>query len=295
MMKNEPVVKDSRLVFLGTTSLYLHGASQYNRVRLPAGVISPEQDEIRYQPMGETGGFGTVQFSADTVEAVEKVVTRSKGYREVNSVFGEGRSPKLRKLRTGLDEIGFDADILLQHHQPRVIFGVKLFPGADEFLRTGRGDMPDFVREPGHYRNATERIAAYWRERWLSRRLDYSPALESLAGCPAWALSQSIPTEEPAPEEDSRARPTPNPVVPANTARETDTRLWESLAAAGYDTCSDCVSDDDLERLHVPSPLEDFLVRRAEEGYSLILTGNAGDGKTHLLRRIAPAVISNAK
>jgi hypothetical protein len=101
MMKNEPVVKDSRLVFLGTTSLYLHGASQYNRVRLPAGVISPEQAEIRYEAMGETGGFGTVQFSANTVEAVEKVVTSSKGYRQVNSVFGEGRSPKLRKLRTG--------------------------------------------------------------------------------------------------------------------------------------------------------------------------------------------------
>lgn len=103
MMKNEPVVKDSRLVFFGTTSLYLHGASQYNRVRLPAGVISPEQKEIRYQSMGETGGFGTVQFSGDTVEAVEKVVTSSKGYRQVNSVFGESRSPKLRKLRTGLD------------------------------------------------------------------------------------------------------------------------------------------------------------------------------------------------
>jgi hypothetical protein len=50
--------------------------------------------------MGETGGFGTVQFSADTVKAVEQVVTAMKGYREVNSVFGEGRSPKLRKLRT---------------------------------------------------------------------------------------------------------------------------------------------------------------------------------------------------
>lgn len=107
MMKNEPVVKDARLVFLGTTSLFLHGASQYNRVRLPAGVISPEQTEIRYEPMGETGGFGTVQFSSETVQAIEKVVTSSKGYREVNSIFGEGRSPKLRKLRTGLDEIGF--------------------------------------------------------------------------------------------------------------------------------------------------------------------------------------------
>jgi hypothetical protein len=39
MMKNARVVPDSRLVFLGTTSLYAHGASQYNRLRLPRGII----------------------------------------------------------------------------------------------------------------------------------------------------------------------------------------------------------------------------------------------------------------
>lgn len=33
-------------------------------------------------------------------------------------------------------------------------------------------------------------------------------------------------------------------------------------------------------------PLEDFIIRRVSEGYSIVLTGNAGDGKTHLLRRL---------
>lgn len=290
MMKNEPVVKDSRLVFLGTTSLYLHGASQYNRVRLPAGVISPDQQEIRYQPMGETGGFGTVQFSADTVDAVEKVITSSKGYRQVNSVFGEGRSPKLRKLRTGLDELGFDADMLLQHHQPRVIYGVKLFPEADEFLRAGRGEMPEFILEPGRFRDASEKIAHFWRERWLSRRLDHGPVLGSLTNCPGWALSQIIPAED---QTANTSVPSPTlgtSIVSTANSGHPDTHLWESLAAAGHDTCSDCVSDDDLDRLHVPTALEDFLIERVKDGFSLILTGNAGDGKTHLLRRIAPSL-----
>jgi hypothetical protein len=294
MMKNEPVVKDSRLVFLGTTSLYLHGASQYNRVRLPAGIISSEQSEIRYEPMGETGGFGTVQFSPDTVAAVEKVVTSSKGYREVNSVFGEGRSPKLRKLHSGLDQLGFDSQLLLQHHQSRIIYGVKLFPDTAEFLRSGRGEMPDFIREPERFRDGTERIARFWRERWLCSRLDHTPLLETLSGCPAWSLSQSIPVEEHNIKEIAPHKPE-IVTVSANASNETDTRLWESLAQAGHDTCSDCVSEDDLDRLHVPSDLEDFIVKRVSEGYSLILTGNAGDGKTHLLRRIAPALkMSNA-
>lgn len=291
MMKNEPVVKDCRLVFLGTTSLYLHGASQYHRVRLPARVISPQQAEIRYEPMGETAGFGTVQFSADTVDAVEKVVTATKGYRQVNSVFGEGRSPKLRKLRTGLDLLGFDAEMLLRHHQPRVIYGVRLFPGADEFLRSGLGEMPDFIQDPSRFRDATERIAAYWRERWLSHRLDHVPVFASLNECHDWALSQCTPVEQCRVEEQTDEPCAVTTIwAAANPTSPSDASLWESLAAAGHASCSDCVSESDLDRLHVPSPLEDFLVKRAEDGFSLILTGNAGDGKTHLLRRIAPAL-----
>lgn len=290
MMKNEPVVKDSRLVFLGTTSLFLHGASQYNRIRLPAGIISQDQKEIRYESLGATGGFGTVQFSSETVSAVEKVLTNSKGFREVNSVFGEGRSPKLRKLRNGLVELGFDPELLLQHHQSRVIYGVKLFPGADKFLCTGRGKLPDFIEDSGSFRDSTKQIVAFWQERWLSRRLDYSPVFGMLNECPAWTLSTSIPVEEPNTADNSSRRIETTNVPPASSSQLDDLRLWESLAAAGSETCSDCVSDDDLDRLHVPSSLEDYLIQRAEEGYSLLLTGNAGDGKTHLFRKIAPAL-----
>lgn len=291
MMKNEPVVKDSRLVFLGTTSLYLHGASQYNRLRLPAGTISPEQQEIRYERMGETGGFGTVQFSAGTVEAIERVVRKEKGYRQVNSVFGEGRSPKLRKLRTGLDALGFDPEMLLQHHQPRVIYGISLFPGVDRFLRTGRDDMPDFICRPAEFRDATERIADFWTRRWLAKRLDYDPVFERLADCPAWKLSDSVPLEETPDKNPASIAESPRaPMLDSSLAGSTGLRLWQSLAAAGHDSCSDCVDEADLDRLHVPMPLEEFLLAKAEEGFSIVLTGNAGDGKTHLLRRLAPAL-----
>ncbi len=291
MMKNEPGIKDSRLVFLGTTSLYLHGASQYNRLRLPAGVISPDQQEIRYASMGETGGFGTVQFSVGTVEAIEKVVTNEKGYRQVNSVFGEGRSPKLRKMRTGLDLLGFNADLLLQHHQPRVIYGVMLYPGAGAFLRSGFNAMPDFILHPADFRDATSRISDFWNERWLSKRLDHAPVFDALTTCPAWALSQTIPVEEPADENPVRTSVAEaSPDILASAGGQPDLRLWESLASAGHDSCSDCVEESDLDRLHVPIPLEDFLIRKVSEGFSILLTGNAGDGKTHLLRRLAPAL-----
>ena len=41
-LKNMRVVPDSTLVWLGTTSLFSHGSSQYARLRLPAGVIAAD-------------------------------------------------------------------------------------------------------------------------------------------------------------------------------------------------------------------------------------------------------------
>lgn len=70
-MRNQPVTRDNALVYLGTTSLYVHGSSQYNRLRIPSGTIAPDQPEIGYKPIGQTSGFGTVQFSPETSRIVD--------------------------------------------------------------------------------------------------------------------------------------------------------------------------------------------------------------------------------
>jgi hypothetical protein len=97
-LKNVEVVRDATLVYLGTTSLYALGSSQYNRLRLPASIIAPDQPKLRFQCIGETTGYGTVQFSSETVRAVETVLEQVQGFKHVNSIFGEGHSPRLRKL-----------------------------------------------------------------------------------------------------------------------------------------------------------------------------------------------------
>ena len=66
--------------------------------------------------------------------------------------------------------------------------------------------------------------------------------------------------------------------------------LWRALAAAGPKATAEALGADELDRLHVESPLEAFVSARVADGWSLILTGNAGDGKTHILRRIRPAL-----
>lgn len=181
-MRNQPVVRDNSLVLLGTTSLYVHGSSQYNRLRLPAGVIAADQPEIRYNAIGSTTGFGTVQFSPQTSRAIDARLSARDSYKEVNSVFGEGTSPKLRKLKTGLRSIGFDPDRLLRHRQQRLIYVMPLWEGARDWLLERTTELPSYVADPAAFRGATERIAEFWRARWLAGRLDrIEPAATSLA------------------------------------------------------------------------------------------------------------------
>jgi hypothetical protein len=180
-MRNQPVIRDNVLAYLGTTSLYVHGSSQYNRLKLPANVIAPDQAELAYIAVGETSGYGTIQFSSDTSRAIDAWLSTRDSFREVNSVFGEGTSPKLRRLKAGLRSIGFDPDKLLQHRQQRLIYAAPFWSGACEWLTERTTDAPSYVERPQDFRDASERIAEFWRSRWLARRIDRAETIDAIA------------------------------------------------------------------------------------------------------------------
>ena len=63
-------------------------------------------------------------------------------------------------------------------------------------------------------------------------------------------------------------------------------KLWRTLAAAGREAVAEALTEEDFKRLHIESSIERFLVERVRAGGNVVVTGNAGDGKTHLLRRV---------
>jgi len=283
-MANSPVPADCRLAALVTTSLYAVGSSQYERVRLPAGTICPEQPELRIQQIGTSSGFGTVQFSTETANEIDEFTRTQRDYVDVNSVFGEGPSPKLRKLRAGLDLLGFSADDLLKHHQMRLVYSLEFWPGAAGFLRFGKDQVPDWVAHPGQFRDATHRIADFWRRRWLSMRLDHEETWTRLNVQSQWKLSDRLPiakrTIKASPEPAAPEPSEPPPVPPSGRC------VYERLADRRADLYSERLSSEDLDRLHVVTDLDRFITNEIDAGRSLVITGNAGDGKTHLLRRL---------
>ena len=289
---NARVVPDNTLVWLGTTSLFAHGSSQYERLRLPAGVIAPDQPEIRYTYLGDTTGYGTVQFADDTVRALDGVLRRRRGYRDVNGIFGEGASPRLRKLRSGLDAIGFRADLTMLHHQERRIYGVPLFAEASAYLCGLEPELPDYVARPEAYGDATERIVEFWRRRWLSSRLEHGDSWTALGKTRPRLLSATVSLPAPpAPDAGGGSGRAADGGGPEDESR---LAFWRRLARAGSNAVSEGLSDAEFEALHLETPLEDYLLDRARSGLSIVLTGNAGDGKTHLARALQRRLEGNA-
>lgn len=168
-MAARAVRRRPNLVLLGTTSLYGVASSQYNRVRIPAGKVGATGD-VEYVRLGRTAGFGSYHFSRETIEELEAVAASTRRGRQVNSIFGEGVNPKLRKVRGGLDGVGLPSEALLQHGSPRLIYGVALASNFREVL-LGKAKRPKYLLPQSPAGTVADAIAAYWRERWLSPRV----------------------------------------------------------------------------------------------------------------------------
>lgn len=173
-----PIKRRTNLVFLGTTSLYGSGSSQYNRIRVPAEVLGGTQD-IRFRELGRSESYGTSHLSSESVIALVRLAEQSKTGVRVNSIFGEGVNPKLRKVRNGLDLLGWPADALLQHGRKRIVYGVSLVDNLLPYL-IGAEDKPDYIFSPEDP-DDTEKISAWWMQRWLARRIQSQDVLAEVS------------------------------------------------------------------------------------------------------------------
>jgi hypothetical protein len=180
-MAGRPVVRPADLVFIGTTALYAQRPTQYDRISIP---IDPEgragEQAVRYEYLGQTRGVGTFQFGDKTVEALSRLLANSRRGQRVNSVFGEGVNPRLRKIRDGLNTLGLSSDDLLQHGAPRLVYGVELAENVGEYL-LGMEAKPRYYFPLKNAASTTQHILAWWGRRWLLPRLARQETLDRVS------------------------------------------------------------------------------------------------------------------
>lgn len=289
MMKGEPVIRPAELIFVGTTSLYHVGSSQYNRLKLPAGLLRSDAPEVRWRELGETSGFGTLHVSKLTARCLEEAANE-EGETYVHHIFGEGMSPKLRQFRHGLDAVlgasSATRSAFTKHEMSRLIYGAWLASNGPAIFR-GSDENPSYYFDPSvPVEKATDLITDYWRQRWLVTRLSQPEILERIRNFNPEILRISNELRNVEGLEEFKPIRLENHLMPAHTpGNKADS--WRDFVRGlylGTSAYADYMDLTMLEAMHVKTSLDVAVVNAVKAGKSVVLTGNPGDGKTHLLR-----------
>lgn len=179
-MKGEPVIRTPNLVLLCATSLYGVGSSQYNRLKIPADAVGGHGEPVVYKDLGHSYGFGTYHFSRETIELGNLLISRRSLGRRTNSIFGEGVSPLMRKMREALEIAGLPSDRLLIHGNRRVNYAVALTSNFRQVL-LGTDNQPTYLIPQEEDARRTDMISDYWRRRWLSPRISKARILDEVS------------------------------------------------------------------------------------------------------------------
>ncbi len=247
---------------------------------------------ITYDRIGVTDSFGTVHFAPDTAAALAAISRLAdENRRGVNYLFGEGMSPKLRILRAGLGALGLDSEVFLRHHSPRLLYGARLCRNSPDVL-FGLSDEPDYILQHASSTGGTGEIAKYWRERWLRPRLQRADVLDRLAASrrDTFLLGANLPPAA-ATHSDfiGSTPPQSSEELPAEVPAAHDIEFIERLYRSA-NSYADRLTGEELGWIHVDLGLDGYLLDQARAGRQIVVTGNPGDGKTHLIERLRPGL-----
>lgn len=180
-MAGRAIRRKPRLVAMATTSLYGRKLSQYTRISIPAQACGGKASEtVCYRELGMTEGQGSYHLSGQTIDEIGLLLAQTEHGRRVNSIFGEGVNPRMRKIRGGLDMCGFPSDHVLKHGNARVVYGVGLASNFREVLM-GQAKRPRYILPKDQPEAVTQAIADYWFLRWLQPRLGKDGMIEEVS------------------------------------------------------------------------------------------------------------------
>lgn len=192
-MAGRPITRSSDLVFLATTSLYGTRPNQYDRISVPlrfaeSNSLASVQPALKfiYVPYfrgadrngsESTQGVGSFHLRRETMSAINRFLATHDDGRKVFGTFGEGTSPKLRAMRSGLRAIGLDDDVTLTHGIRKTFYAIPLITNLQSYL-LGLSVRAKFVYSLRNKRIFSKLVIAWWVKKWMSRRMNRQDILD---------------------------------------------------------------------------------------------------------------------
>ena len=291
-LKGAPVCRPADLVYVGTTSLYYVGSSQYSRLKIPGKIFDANFD-IVWKRLGTTIGFGTMHISKATTMSLTEAT--SDGFNRINHVFGEGASPKMRLLTMAIRELlestNEDSKDFSKHAMSRIVYGACLAENTFDYL-LGRESEPRYYTDMVDYITGTQKIIDFWRNRWLKSRLNYEPIYQRIRVFDKQSFLVSHQIDED--EEWSFSKLKEVSHVPTNDETKTGLQFVRDFYR-GSSAYADHTASELLSVIHLETKLDTAIMEAALSGKDIVLTGNPGDGKTHVIRLLKDKLESIGK
>lgn len=285
-LKGEAVYRPADLVYVGTTSLYYVGSSQYNRLKIPGKIFDTDFD-IVWKKLGMTVGFGTMHISKATTQSLTEAT--SDGFNRINHVFGEGASPKMRLLTMAIRELleatNEDSKDFSKHAMSRIVYGACLAKNTSDYL-LGKADTPDYYTDISQFNNGTQKIIDYWRNRWLKSRLDFEPIYQRIR---SFNKADFMVSSQIADDEKWSFTKLEGEQMPANSENQTGLQFIRDFYR-GSSAYADHIDAGLLACIHLSTKLDNAIIEAVKGGKDIVLTGNPGDGKTHIIRMLKPSI-----
>lgn len=280
-LKGADVFRPADLVYLGTTSLYYVGSSQYNRLKIPGTVFDSDFDVV-WKQLGMTIGFGTMHISKATTLSLTEAT--SDGFNRINHVFGEGASPKMRLLTMSIRELlestNEDSKDFSKHAMSRIVYGACLAKNAIDYL-LGKAEKPEYYSDIENYQEGTQKIIDFWTSRWLKSRLNFEPIYQRVRDFnkQEFLVGNQINDDEKWKFEKLKEVPQ----MPSNDEKKVGLQFIRDFYR-GTSAYADHVDTELLSYIHLKTKIDKAVVETAKSGKDIVLTGNPGDGKTHIIR-----------
>lgn len=280
-LKGSKVFRPADLVYVGTTSLYYVGSSQYNRLKIPGKIFNSNYDVV-WQQLGMTIGYGTMHISKATTFSLTEAT--NDGYKKINHVFGEGASPKMRLLTMSIRELlessNEDSKDFSKHAMSRIVYGACLAKNTKDYL-LGKSDAPEYYTDLTNYKEGTQKIIDYWRTRWLESRLNYEPIYERIKNFDKnlFLVGNQIIDDKKWKFEKLKEIPT----MPSDGNKKIGLQFIRNFYR-GTSAYADYIDEELLSDIHLKTRLDDAIITSVRSGNDVVLTGNPGDGKTHIIR-----------
>lgn len=282
-LKGEKVFRPADLVYVGTTSLYYVGSSQYNRLKIPGATFNTDFD-LFWKELGKTIGFGTMHISKETTRGLMEAT--SDGFYRINHVFGEGASPKMRLLTMSIRELlestNEDSKDFSKHAMSRIVYGVCLAKNTFEYLM-GYDASPEYYTNIDDYESATQKTIDFWINRWLKSRLNYNEIYQRIRNFDknAFLVGNEINHEQRSQLQELKEVDN----MPVATTELNGIDFIRDFYR-GLSAYSDYVKPELLKDIHLETKLDAAILEAARDGKDIVLTGNPGDGKTHIIRML---------